>query len=816
MPPDKPPPATFPAGKVVQVGDHNIQINHFLAGQADLRKAASPTGWPLAEVTDPFALEVHRPVQLGGLESDLPLLPAYVSREHDQELAEVVRTVAGGSSGVAVLVGGSSTGKTRACWEALKLLRSQQEQWRLWHPIDPSRPEAALLELPSIQPWTVVWLNEAQFYLDATGGLGERVAAGLRDLLRDPARAPVLVLATLWPEFWMRLAVRPSAAADDSHAQARELLAGRDISVPAAFTKGQVRQLRFAQDPRLAQAAQAAEDGQVTQFLAGVPELMARCRNAPPAAAALISAAIDARRLGMGLALPLAFLEAAAPDYLTDAQWDAVSENWLEQALVYTGAPCNGIRGPLSRIRPRPANDDGGPNRGPVYRLADYLDQYGRHAYRQIPPVSFWDSAVRYAALTELPGLAGYAETHGQLRDAARLCKRAAAHGDTYEAANLVERLHSLDLGPDPARWAVTHARLDDPKAVVRLLKMLRKAGAWDQGTMLFARDPASHASLNDLDAVNQLIDALRLAGAREQATALAARAAAHASLEDPGDVARLLDALREIGAREQATALAARDPAAHANLALPGNVDRLVDALREAGAEDQADALAARQAASPRIDYEAIIAETWNAMGEMMRERSAAHHEAALATSDLDADISLADYRAIDRFVDELRQAATQEEKTAVTARAAEYVKLDRRLVVRMLVHILQREGAQDVAVAVAARAAQHLNLNDTDAVTEMLNMLRRAGAQAQAYALAERAVERVSLDDGLAVAQLLTALRWADAIEPAKVLSLRLPAHGLFDDLLHFAPGNEIRYMYGSKRDGTPAPPWSWDDLD
>jgi hypothetical protein len=56
----------------------------------------------------------------------------------------------------------------------------------------------------------VVWLNEAQFYLQAAdGGLGERVAAGLRELLRDPARAPVLVLATLWPQYWDTLTARP-------------------------------------------------------------------------------------------------------------------------------------------------------------------------------------------------------------------------------------------------------------------------------------------------------------------------------------------------------------------------------------------------------------------------------------------------------------------------------------------------------------------------------------------------------------------------------------------------------------------------------
>ena len=323
--------------------------------QAIWALARPPAGRPLDEVTDPFALEVHRPVQPEDPQPGLPVLPAYVPREHDRELGRVVRAAAEGSSGIAVLVGGSSTGKTRACWEALQLLRDQPEPWRLWHPIDPSRPDAALRELPAIGPRTVVWLNEAQFYLDvADGGLGERVAAGLRELLRDPARAPVLVLATLWPQFWDGLTARPAGGADP-HAQARELLAGHDITVPAAFTAAQLQRLSQAGDARLAQAAAGAQDGQVIQFLAGAPELLARYRNAPPAAAALIHAAMDARRLGMGIGLPQAFLEAAAPGYLTDAEWDALGEDWLEQALAYTAVPCKGVRGPLTRIRPRPA-----------------------------------------------------------------------------------------------------------------------------------------------------------------------------------------------------------------------------------------------------------------------------------------------------------------------------------------------------------------------------------------------------------------------------------------------------------------------------
>ena len=88
-------------------------------------RGPAAAGRALNEVNDPFALEVHRPVQPEDPQPGLPALPAYVPREHDMELGPVVRAAAEGSSGIAVLVGGSSTGKTRACWEALQLLRDR-------------------------------------------------------------------------------------------------------------------------------------------------------------------------------------------------------------------------------------------------------------------------------------------------------------------------------------------------------------------------------------------------------------------------------------------------------------------------------------------------------------------------------------------------------------------------------------------------------------------------------------------------------------------------------------------------------------------
>jgi hypothetical protein len=65
-------------------------------------------------------------------------------------------------------------------------------------------------------------------------------------------------------------------------------------------------------------AAQAAA-GVSDPVSAGAPELITCYENDTPAARALLDVAVDARRLGMGVLLPAAFLEAAAPDYIVGA-----------------------------------------------------------------------------------------------------------------------------------------------------------------------------------------------------------------------------------------------------------------------------------------------------------------------------------------------------------------------------------------------------------------------------------------------------------------------------------------------------------------
>jgi len=438
--------------------------------------AVVPRLWSLAEL-DPFELEVHRAVD-SSFGNRVTELPTYVERDHDQAVRQVMNEAVDGASRLVVLVGGSSTGKSRTAWQALEVVREVSPEWRLWHPIDPTRPEALLAGLGQVPRYTVLWLNEAQLYLDSSGDDGERVAAALRELLRSPERAPVLVLATLWPEHWDILTTR---TIEDLHAQARELLVGHKIGVPEAFTGSALTALAAAskQDQLLAEAFLHATDGQITQYLAGVPVLVDRYEESPPGARALIDAAIDYRRCGYRQFPSRNLLEMAASGYLSDEQWNALTEDWLERSLAYACRPCHGIPGPLTRVRPRPhdmpdaslagqASDD---NLVPLYKVADYLVQYGGRKRRSsIPPASFWATAVQLIDdCNDLVSLADYMRRRWRIRVAVQLYRRAARAGNTEALRGLArfnEERHDLD---EAESYYLEAAQAGDSKALLEL-----------------------------------------------------------------------------------------------------------------------------------------------------------------------------------------------------------------------------------------------------------------------------------------------------------------------------------------------------------
>jgi hypothetical protein len=241
---------------VVQVGrDQTTTYNIYGSGSV----ADRPPGpgelllRPVAALKDPFDLEVHPSVQaVGGQAAGLGELPVYVRREHDELLDRAVARAAAGHSEIAVLVADSSAGKTRACWEAVHAPGALLDDWVLWHPIDARQLVAGLEQ---IGPRTVLWLNETQRYLLSPGSdIGERAATKLRELLRDPARGPILVLGALWTEYNDMLTAQPARGEKDVHAQARTLLIRAGIRVPDMFLDHSLEAVKAAavQDPRLA------------------------------------------------------------------------------------------------------------------------------------------------------------------------------------------------------------------------------------------------------------------------------------------------------------------------------------------------------------------------------------------------------------------------------------------------------------------------------------------------------------------------------------------------------------------------------------
>ncbi|MEU4995037.1 hypothetical protein [Streptomyces sp. NPDC021622] len=610
-------------------------------------------GKPIGE-WDPHHLEVHPagPVpggaapgrhKPGGPERELP---GYVPRAHDHVLAEVVLDAAQGRSRIVVLVGSSSTGKTRACWEAVQPLA--REGWRLWHPFDPTRATAALDALAHVLPRTVVWLNEAQHYLGHPR-IGERIAAAVHSILTGDEHRPVLVLGTLWPQYADEYTALPRAGAPDPHSRARELLAGRTLTVPDIFDPESLctaATLARCGDQLLADALTRAEaDGRLTQDLAGAPELLRRFEHGTPATRAVLEAAVDARRLGVGLHLPQAFLTDAALDYLSDQDYDALTEDWAESAFADLARAVHGKQAPLRRTRSRPGqrpssnpHPAGTGGTSPVFRLADFLEQHGRtHRRALCPPTSFW--AAAHTHLThpdDLNNLADAARNHCRLQWAHHLHHRAAAAGSTDALVDLAGmRKEAGD--PDGAEVLLRQAAdADNTRALVTLARMREASGDRDAAEGFFRQA----LDAGDTDVLCDLARMREAADDRDAAEALDRQAADAGA---PRAQVMLMHLREESGDRDAAETLARRAADEGDTVPLlalakirelagdPNGAEILLQQALDAGDTNALIMLAPlREAAGDRIAAESLLQQALDAGDTAMLTEVARMREAA------------------------------------------------------------------------------------------------------------------------------------------------------------------------------------------
>ncbi|WUH89434.1 alpha/beta fold hydrolase [Streptomyces sp. NBC_00433] len=455
-------------------------LRHLLREEAS---GSDPPAAPPVGGFTPTVLEVHRAPLPGDRSDDAaerPLTP-YLTREHDTRLRDALDTALDGRMPrLLVLTGESATGKTRALYEAL--LECAPEQPLL-------RPSTAsdllsLLVSGQVGSGSVLWLNEAQRFF--FGAEGEAAAEALhRCLAREPG---VVALATLWTHpYWTEI-TDPDRT---GHVQAAALLGHTALTlrltVPPNLDDDDLTAWEdLSDDLRMGHALEAGrDDGRVIQQLTGGPQLLAAYLSGPgvfftPSEHALISASLEARRLGHHAPMRAALLARAADGALSarqrsgDPGWEVRDLSSLSGGRRGDGTP-TAVRTltALTALRSR----SGAPA---VFEPADYLDQHMRgHPAGHRPDAALWDGLLEQA---DDPGdllrLGQSAWDRGLRRHAALLWRRAVLAGAPSAPAVLVRRLHgALDPAGTAARWTAAHCSLRNPFDLFDLLEALAEAG---------------------------------------------------------------------------------------------------------------------------------------------------------------------------------------------------------------------------------------------------------------------------------------------------------------------------------------------------
>lgn len=405
----------------------------------------------------PRELGVHPAISVAGAHGELP---AYIPRDFDENLRDLItRGVDRGC--FVLLVGGSSRGKTRSLYEAVCDVVPD------WWLIQPAKTQEIhdLCATPTER--TVLWLDEFNRYLGTDPPL---LKAHMVALVRTTG---MIVVGTLWPEDYFRRKGLP-AAGGNLQAEDRLLLDFADvIPVPEAFTPNERSEAtKKATEDRRIEIALSVSDAGITQVLAAGPDLVILWEQADAYGRAMISAAADARRLGVQSPLTAEVLTDAIADYLTSAQCSAPVETWRDKAL---GLATRRLHGEVSALM-QAGSADG-------YVVADYLTQHIGSVRRvQCPPDSLWRAVVTYVSDSDdLRRLAGASLARMRYQYAEQALRRLVPAGDGAALTQLVALLRRQDriteaIGLVDA-WQTAHPDDQRPSLRAELVRVRHRAG---------------------------------------------------------------------------------------------------------------------------------------------------------------------------------------------------------------------------------------------------------------------------------------------------------------------------------------------------
>ncbi|GAA2517421.1 hypothetical protein [Streptomyces gobitricini] len=730
-------------GPVFQIGTNNGPITVQTSPPAPLPVHLQDSqGWPRARDWDSLLAGVHRarPGQDGSV------LPPYVPRDIDEEL-RVLLTAAARDGGLVLVTGDSTSGKTRAAFEAL---RASLPDHRVVQPADHTElPAVARAVARSSEP-CVVWLDDLERYL------GPGPDSLTPALLSHFAAGTTAVLAT------MRLRQYETYTADDDTARGTAganggaykgvLAAARRVNLDRMWSGTELARARACADDRITHALAHHGPHGIAEYLAAGPALLDEWHSADrpgghPRGAALVATAVDLSRTGLPGPYPRSLLLRLHEQRLAQAGGALLRPETADEAFAWAGALRFGV---TSLLLPGDEPD--------TWMPFDYLVD---RTENPLPP-EVWDEALMAAPEPAARFAVGFSALQADLPHVAEAAWRPHAHtvpiiaswlgrlldaqerpGEAEEVLRAAIRAGSVmaatDLGLLLARthrpheaevWLRLAARHDDARAMYLHGELLRQTGREADAEDWFRRAEAAGSQAATTAYGILLADLGRTEAAEEQLNR-----AVDADL--PGAAAALGLLLVRTGRPEEAKELTHR-PLRESGFARM----RLAFGCNNAGfldRPDRAELEYARTALLSRIEAAGAPGGGVFLLSPDLAEADEYTHWSA-NRGDLFAALDLAGLGPGDspRFEDELHRRIVETGRSGDNAQAAALARpaADEgdSTARRMLILALSALGREDAALPYARAAAEDGEDREDREVWDLAKLLYLTGRQEEA----------------------------------------------------------------------------------
>ncbi|MEV0961223.1 hypothetical protein AB0J25_01135 [Streptomyces sp. NPDC049910] len=280
--------------------------------------------WPQARDWDGLLAGVHRtrPGQDGSL------LTPYVPRDIDEELRALLTAAACGG-GLVLVTGDSTSGKTRAAFEAL---RASLPDHRVLQPADRAELTAVARAVTRSSAPCVIWLDDLEHYL------GPGPDSLTPALLSHFAAGTTAVLAT------MRLRQYDTYTADHNSGTHKGVLAAaRRVNLDRMWSGTELARARACADDRITHALAGHGAHGLAEYLAAGPALLDEWRAADrpggnPRGAALVATAVDLSRTGLPGPYPRSLLLRLHEQRLAQAGGALLRPEPADEAFAWAGA----------------------------------------------------------------------------------------------------------------------------------------------------------------------------------------------------------------------------------------------------------------------------------------------------------------------------------------------------------------------------------------------------------------------------------------------------------------------------------------------